>query len=110
MSGNPYPKQNAYRNPALLDVIRFAPCCMNRACQVKQEGQVVPCHSNSLRHGKGSGLKAHDIPAALCGNCHDLIDGRAGNLTRAEAEALFFEAVYNTWLWLMKSKRLRLVP
>ena len=94
------PKVGPYRNQALLDLAQLAPYCMNPACRTQQHGQVVACHSNHLRHGKGRGIKAHDLPAFLCDHCHDLLDGRAGNLTPSEKDALFFEAFYETWAWI----------
>lgn len=91
-----------YRNPKLLKLASMAPRCMNPACGCVNRGQIVACHSNSLRHGKGTGIKAHDIPAYLCDHCHDLLDGRQGDLCRADKERLFLESVYQTWLWLMQ--------
>lgn len=102
-----YPKHIAYRNRALLDLARYAPHCMS--CGGGREGEMVGCHSNSLQHGKGGSYKAHDIPAYLCGSCHDQIDGRTGGrglLPRDERDRMFLEAVYKTWLWLMESGRL----
>ena len=98
-----------YRNPKLLKLASKAPRCMNPACGAMNRGQVVACHSNSLRHGKGTGIKAHDIPAYLCDHCHDLLDGRTGGLLRAEKERLFLESVYETWLWLMQDGMIKVV-
>jgi hypothetical protein len=53
------------------------------------------------------GLKAHDVPAYLCGYCHDLLDGRAGNLTRAEKSAMFLEAAYESMVWLLQEGHLQ---
>lgn len=91
-----------YRNQKLLKLASRAPHCMNPACGTLNRGQIVACHSNSQRHGKGTGLKAHDITAYLCGHCHDMLDGRTGNLTREEKERLFADALFETWLWLMR--------
>lgn len=39
------------------------------------------------------GIKAPDYYTAhLCSHCHDLVDGRAGNLTKAEQRELWMEA------------------
>jgi hypothetical protein len=95
-----------YRNKALLQVAKEAPCCM--ICHAPNVGQVVACHSNAIRHGKGTGHKAHDLPAYLCDRCHAEIDGRAGDWTRAEKDLRFFEAVYESVLWLLSTERLRL--
>ena len=72
-------------------------------CGMPNHGQVVGCHSNSLRHGHGRGVKAHDAVAYMCNDCHSLLDGRVGNITRDEKEYLFLDAAYNTWVWLMQS-------
>ena len=60
-----------YRNPKLLKLANGAPCMR---CSV-QDGTVVAAHSNQLRDGKGTGIKAHDFRVAwLCMTCHHLID------------------------------------
>jgi hypothetical protein len=91
----------SYRNPKLLELAREIPECVN--CGVKNFGQVVACHSNCTRHGKGMGFKAHDIPAYLCNTCHDLVDGRSqiNVTTREYRELVFMESVYKTFLWLL---------
>lgn len=94
-----------FRASDLLSLAALAPHCMN--CGVVNVGQVVACHSNHLRHGKGMGQKAHDLPAYLCGECHSLLDGRAGNLNRAEKDVLFLESAYKTILWLLQSNHLK---
>ena len=91
-----------YRNPKLLKLASLAPHCMNPAGRASNRGQIVACHSNSQRHGKGTSLKSHDIPAYLCGICHDHLDGRQGDLCRADKERMFLESVYESWLWLMR--------
>lgn len=100
-----HPKHVSYRNPKILGAARVAPHCMR--CGVHNEGQVVPCHSNAIRHGHGAGHKAHDLPAYLCGACHDLVDRRAGGLSREESERIFLEAVYETILWLLESGQMK---
>lgn len=63
-----------YRNKRLLDEARHHPC---QYCGV-DDGTIVAAHSNEVRHGKGRGIKAHDIFIAyLCMACHDLVDGRS---------------------------------
>lgn len=99
-----------YRYPQLLSLAQKIPHCVH--CGVKNFGQVVPCHSNSQRHGKGMGIKAHDIPAFLCRTCHDLVDGRseAMLLTRADRDTLFLDCVYKTFLWLLREGHLKVIP
>ena len=94
-----------FRSEEMRKLASAAPNCMN--CGEVNRGQVVACHSNSLSHGKGIGQKAHDVPAYLCGDCHDLLDGRTGNLTREEKRAMFLESAYKTILWLLQSNHLQ---
>lgn len=91
-----------FRSQKLLDLAKEAPCCMY--CGAHNHGQVVGCHSNSQRHGKGQGLKAHDVVAYLCDECHRVIDGAGA---REYREWMFLEAVYQTTLWLLQSGHLR---
>ena len=99
----------SYRNPKLLKLASEAPRCMNPVCGKPNSGDIVACHSNSQRHGKGMGLKAHDAPAYLCSECHDYLDGRKGSMCRADRERMFLESAYETWVWLMESGYLRVV-
>ena len=99
-----YPKHQTFRSPKLLALAKDCPECV--WCHAPQVGQVVACHSNSLRHGKGSGHKAHDLPAYLCDRCHALVDGRTSGLTREERDAMLFEAIYLTTLWLLETGHL----
>lgn len=100
-----FPKEKNYRNKKLLDLAQEAPYCMY--CKEPNHGQVVLCHSNSTQHGKGMGIKAHDIPCYLCNLCHDLADGRIGkHLTLPERNAILYEGVYNSVLWLLQEGKL----
>ena len=98
---NPQLKQRNFRSQKLRDLAAQCPKCMH--CGHPQDGTIVACHSNSQKHGKGIGLKAHDAPAYLCGTCHSLVDGRTGTLTQHEREDMFLGAAYETWVWLMQS-------
>lgn len=89
-----------FRSQTLRDLAAKAPHCMH--CGVRNRGDVVACHSNSQEHGKGLGLKAHDVPAYLCRECHDLIDGRAGNLSGVEKVLMFLNAAYKSTVWLLQ--------
>jgi len=94
-----------YRNQKLLDLARSAPHCMY--CSEPNHGQVVSCHMNSLKHGKGMGIKPHDIPCYLCKICHSMADGTmAPKMTRVERDNILYEGVYNTFLWLLRDGRL----
>jgi len=95
----------------LRDAALDAPHCMNQSCRaVNWDGQqLVLCHPNGLRFEKGTGQKGHDLGAYLCnrpGGCHDLLDGRAGALTRLERDEMFLDAAYWSTVWLIQSGRL----
>lgn len=96
--------EKSYRNPALLLLARHSPC---QSCGAKDD-TIVAAHSNKLKHGKGRGIKAHDIPAFLCYRCHQIVDGVTPGYTPEERYLIFLEAVYNTWLWLMREEYLSL--
>lgn len=101
-----FPKQKNYRNQKLRDLAKECPQCMY--CGETNVGQVVGCHSNSHKFGKGLGCKASDAPIAfLCMACHDWVDGRDGtNSNSTERELVFYEGACKTWLWLMQNGHL----
>jgi len=77
-----------YRSKKLLEAARNRPCVLCGAV-----GTTIAAHSNSLEHGRGIGHKAPDYMAAyLCQICHDLADGRAGQLSKAEKRDMWFRA------------------
>ena len=92
-----------FRSQALMDLASECPHCMNQSCGAYNIGQIVGCHPNGLRFGKGMGQKSHDLVAYLCGDCHKILDG-AGD--RRELEAMFLDAFYWSTLWLIQSKHL----
>ena len=56
-----------YRNRKLLQAAKGEDC---KHCG-RRDGTIVAAHSNSRTHGKGLGLKSHDIFIAdLCVVCH----------------------------------------
>ena len=60
-------------------------------------------HSNRLQDGKGMGLKGRDEMGAICcQQCHDLIDGRTGKLTREQAQDMHCTAHIRTLAWWRK--------
>lgn len=86
-----------YRNPKLRALAKDMPCVL---CH-RQDGTTVWAHSNDSRHGKGTGLKAHDVfGAALCFECHTALDSGAG--LRATKRDIFQEAMEKTWLYLWR--------
>ena len=94
-----------YRNPALIELARNAPCqwCGN------DDGTTVWAHSNSSTHGKGMGIKAHDcFGAVLCMRCHDIVDGRNTEGYDRETRVHIFEQARNrTLLHLWQSGLIR---
>lgn len=60
-----------YRNKKLTQSAKHESCV---ACGA-DDGTIVWAHSNSSRHGKGMGIKAHDLFGAyLCHRCHTSFD------------------------------------
>lgn len=103
-----------FRNRKLLDAAHECHRCMN--C-----GRIVPdgcdpAHSNELEHGKGVGLKAHDVFfAALCQFCHRWYDNQLGpgkdpsgrfDPTREGKRDMFMRAKDRTLLWLAQLGKL----
>lgn len=98
-----FPKISNYRNQKLRDLAKEVPHCMY--CCEPNHGQVVLCHSNSQKHGKGLGIKAHDVPCYLCDRCHALADGRMGpHLDKRDRDLILYEGVYNSVLWILLEK------
>ena len=93
-----------FRSPDLLTLASKAPRCAH--CGAVNVGQVVGCHPNGLHYGKGTSQKGHDLPAYLCGECHDLLDGRAGTLTRFERDLMYLRAANESILWLLQAGHL----
>jgi ferredoxin len=65
-----------YRNPKLLRAAR-GQSCMIRIPDIcnGDNATTVAAHSNQLKHGKGTGIKAHDCFIAwACSDCHKEID------------------------------------
>lgn len=79
------------------------------ACRVPNTGQIVAAHVPS-GHDKGMGMKPSDIPAYLCGDCHDLVDGRAGHLFEEQKMSLYLDAAWWSILWLLQDDWLQVVP
>lgn len=74
------------------------------SCNVPNHGQVVGAHSNRQKDGKGMGLKAHDLVAYLCENCHDRYDGRT---TPGMSHEEWLEALYASVIWLLSEGYLK---
>jgi hypothetical protein len=64
-----------YRNKKLTQSAKHEACVSCGA----DDGTIVWAHSNSSRHGKGMGIKAHDLFGAyLCHKCHSVFDNGSG--------------------------------
>lgn len=79
-----------------------AALCRGQPCYLLVPGAACagvahdPCHSNQEKHGKGMGLKAHDIYTVPgCRFCHNEID-QGNRFTREEKFALWDQA-YARW-------------
>lgn len=60
-----------YRNKKLTQSAKEESCV---ACGA-DDGTIVWAHSNYQRHGKGMGIKAHDLFGCyLCHRCHQKLD------------------------------------
>lgn len=91
------PKDDHYRNRALLDTARDQECTlMFNHTEGHDPATVVACHSNQAIHGKGERIKAHDCYIAYgCGNCHMILDMR-GAMSRASRDEKFADAMATT--------------
>lgn len=62
----------------------------------RHDETVVNAHCDDMEF-RGVGLKSDDaLTAWLCGACHDLVDGRAGKLTKGEKRELWDRAFKRT--------------
>ena len=96
-----FPKTEYVRLPKLLALARESTCMLAYLKHRHDHDTVVAAHSDSSRHGKGRGIKAHDcFIAFLCFNCH----AHVSTLKREKREELFSAAMRSTrnWLWAMQ--------
>lgn len=63
-------------------------------------------HSNELAHGRGAYFKSIDyFGAILCADadgCHDIVDGKSGNLTKEGKREMHRRAHEATLTWWME--------
>lgn len=93
--------------PALTATARGQPCTLMvpNVCNGNPE-TTTWAHSNQDRHGKGKGLKAHDVFGAFaCSACHNWLD-RARDPNRVE---VFERGRDRTLYILFKEKKLKVV-
>lgn len=82
----------SYRNKRLLASANDQPCVL---CH--RGGTTVAAHLRSVEFGSGTGIKCPDyFTAWLCQACHNLVDGRAGNLSRQERQEMWVRAYHRT--------------
>ena len=95
-----------YRNKALLEIVRDSPCQLCGA----MDGSVCASHSNQLRDGKGTGIKASDHRiAALCYTCHMELD-QGSKMSKEDRQDIWEMAHRKTIGWLFESGRLKVIP
>jgi hypothetical protein len=70
-------------------------------CQFQGCGRQGPSEASHRNTGKGTGIKAHDLLAALCREHHTMIDQRI-NMSHKDAEYEWLNAYYNTNVSLIK--------
>lgn len=93
------------RTQKLLDAARHYPCAN---CN-RQDGTIVAAHCNELALGRGFAHKTPDyLVAYLCHECHDHHEGRRGNLTREERQALWNRAYVVTAMWWFRDELVRI--
>lgn len=83
-----------YRNKKLRDSARGMHCTMRvpGVCNHDKE-TVVWCHSDLMKHGKGTGIKAHDLFGFYgCSACHEWY---GMNYNNSAGDAYFKDA----WEW-----------
>jgi hypothetical protein len=91
-----------YRNAKLLKLAVKSPC---QLCGI-DDHTIVAAHSNQLRDGKGTGIKAQDYRIAyLCYHCHAKID-QGTKLTKQQKMYEWEEAHRRTIGWLFEQGHL----
>jgi len=91
-----------YRNPKLLKLADGAPCMI---CGII-DSTVVACHSNQLRDGKGTGIKAHDHKVAFICNTHHYMIDNGKDLSKEERVELWEQAYRKTITWLFENNHM----
>jgi len=84
-------KTQYYRSPKMLKAMRLFPCSHCGA----EDGTIIGAHLNAAWAGKGRGIKASDIVAALCAQCHTDCDNFRGEWA-LDPDLLQLKAVWET--------------
>ena len=78
---------NYYRNKRLRDSAKHESCVSCGA----DDSTIVWAHSNSSKHGKGMGIKAHDLFGCyLCARCHAAFDGQGRGFIIEDEKSKWF--------------------
>ena len=94
------PKDERYTNKAIRDSANGEYCQVNHIGCSHDHRTTVWAHSNYPEHGKGTGLKAHDIFGCYaCSFCHMWLDGP---INTAEKKMKFLSAMARSWLILVR--------
>ncbi len=82
----------SYRNKKLLQSAKDQPCVLCHS-----SGKTVSAHLRSVEFGSGTGIKCPDyFTAWLCQWCHDVVDGRRGNVSSFERKDMWMHAYLRT--------------
>ncbi len=92
------PKTAYVRSKDMMALARTLPC---GHCGLDEYGKIVGSHPNWSWAGKGRSIKAHDLVAALCYDCHTALD-QGKEMTREERELMWLKAFYRTTLALVQ--------
>lgn len=90
-----------YRNRKVLAIIKKSPKCFG--CGRANDGTVVGAHANSHAMGKGLGIKAADLVAALCSECHAGYDGVAPGAIVHNSHEQWAWAAIRTMRWVLET-------
>lgn len=103
--GPPTPRihkpESNFRCQKMRDLAKEVPHCM--CCGADQDGTIVGAHPNGQAFGKATGLKAHDLVAYMCMDCHNLYDGRDLGWDALQKREAWHGAFYRSMVWLAKS-------
>ena len=87
-----------YRSPKLLKAAKDQECVL-----CGRIGSTVSAHCNMPEHGKGIGIKAPDcLVAWACAECHKMMDGHAGRLSKEEKREMWYRAFARTVVQLFE--------
>ena len=82
----------SFRSSRLLKAAKDQPCVLCHAI-----GTTVACHLRSVEFGSGTGIKCPDYYTAwLCQSCHNIVDGRTGQLSREKKNEMWIRAYLRT--------------